>query len=169
MANYAYVSNNEIVSVYDVLPANWQNISNFNALDTSTLQSLGWYLIENVVPNYDPSTQKLDNPTYYFSNNTAYQTMEVIDLPPSPSSSSAQDLANQQSQQIAQQWNVVRKLRGEMIDNVEWRITRYNRQIVLNVTPTDNINNLQTYIQALADVPQTNSDPFNITWPTLGD
>ena len=54
-----------------------------------------------------------------------------------------------------------------MIRAVDWRYHRYHRQVRLNVTPTDDIVELDTYIQALADV-TAQSDPFNITWPSLG-
>ena len=34
MANFAYTENGEIVGVYDQLPENWKNISNFYTLST---------------------------------------------------------------------------------------------------------------------------------------
>lgn len=47
MANYAHVENNEITGVYDLLPDNWRNISNFSALanDVEFLRSLGWRVL----------------------------------------------------------------------------------------------------------------------------
>jgi len=67
---------------------------------------------------------------------------------------------------IAQQWVDVRSSRKGKFDEVEWRVFRYQSQVRLGVTPTDNIADLDAYIQALRNV-TTQSDPYNITWPTL--
>ena len=170
MANFAYIQNNEIDSVYDYLPDNWNNISNFYALesDMSTLNSLGWYAIQKIIPNYDPNTQKIDYPTQYIDNGVVYETYQVIDLPVEPTSPPPPLVIEPTPEELlAQQWTLVRQQRDLMILAVDWRITRYNRQVFLGITPVDDIIKLQTYIQALADVPEKNSDPFNINWPVL--
>ena len=47
MTVYAHIENNEITGVYDTLPDNWRNISNFMGLagETEFLYSLGWRTI----------------------------------------------------------------------------------------------------------------------------
>jgi len=50
---------------------------------------------------------------------------------------------------IAQQWVDVRSSRKGKFDEVEWRVFRYQSQVRLGVTPTDNIADLDAYIQAL--------------------
>ena len=67
---------------------------------------------------------------------------------------------------ISQQWASVRSDRKEKFEEVEWRVFRHQSQVRLGVTPTDNIADLDAYIQALRNV-TTQSDPYNITWPTL--
>ena len=163
MANYAYVDNNTIQSVYDYLPANWNNISNFFALgsDESTLNSYGWFTIQQCLPEYDPSTQKLDNPSYYIQDGIVYQTMQVIDIP------LPTEYQPTQAELNSLQWTVVRTQRDQMVSDFDWRILRYNRQTALGLTPQDDITALQTYMQALANVPQDNTDPFNIVWPVF--
>lgn len=63
-------------------------------------------------------------------------------------------------------WSEIRRIRDQKIKDVEWRYNRYARQVRLNVTPTDDISDLDTYIQALADITEQ-EDPTDITWPTL--
>ena len=63
-------------------------------------------------------------------------------------------------------WAEIRRLRDEKINEVEWRYNRYARETRLEITPTDDITVLDTYVQALADITEQ-EDPTNITWPTL--
>ena len=67
---------------------------------------------------------------------------------------------------IAQQWIDVRSARKGKFEEVEWRVFRHQSQVRLGVTPTDNIADLDAYIQSLRDV-TSQSDPYNINWPTL--
>lgn len=162
MANYAYVEDNNIVGVYDLLPTVWRNYSNFFALEGEWdyLKSLGWYKIEHVIPEYDPITQKIDNPRQWFENDTVYQTMDVIDIPQEPTI--APEI---QIEQIThEQWDAIRTQRDRLMSEFEWRYTRYNRQIRSGITPTDDILVMDTYMQALADITQQ-ENPFNIIWP----
>lgn len=162
MANYAYVEDNNIVGVYDLLPTVWRNYSNFFALEGEWdyLKSLGWYKIEHVIPEYDPITQKIDNPRQWFENDTVYQTMDIIDIPQEPTI--APEI---QIEQIThEQWDAIRTQRDRLMSEFEWRYTRYNRQIRSGITPTDDILVMDTYMQALADITQQ-ENPFNIIWP----
>ena len=82
MANYAHIEDNKITGVYDLLPDNWRNISNFHALsDESYIYSLGWRTLVKEVPVYDPNTQRLGNPVYRIENDTVIETLEVVNLP----------------------------------------------------------------------------------------
>jgi len=166
MASFAYVENNEIQGVYDLLPDNWKNYSNFFALenDLDYLKSLGWYKIEKVIPSYDPATQKLDNARQWFENNIVYETEEVIDL-------SAEPIIEPVSQEelTLRQWNLIKTQRDQLIASFDWRYIRYNREVRLNITPSDDITKLDVYTQALADIPEKQSDPFNIVWPVFSE
>ena len=84
MTVYAHIENNEITGVYDLLPDNWRNISNFNALasETELLSQLGWRTIVRDTPNYDPLTQRLGNPEYKIVDGVVYETVLVIDTIP---------------------------------------------------------------------------------------
>tara|TARA_R110002074_G_scaffold253081_2_gene425056 strand:- start:4614 stop:5267 length:654 start_codon:yes stop_codon:yes gene_type:complete len=64
-------------------------------------------------------------------------------------------------------WNSVRRERDVRIAAVTWRLERHARELRQDVSPTDDVVALDTYIQALADIPQTQLDPANIIWPVL--
>lgn len=67
-------------------------------------------------------------------------------------------------------WEDVRNERDRLIGNVLWRVQRHEQQIALGETPSeDNATYLALlqYIQDLRDVPQSQSDPENITWPNM--
>jgi hypothetical protein len=59
----------------------------------------------------------------------------------------------------------VRAERDRLMSEFEWRYTRYERQVRLSLTTTDNISNLDTYMQALADI-TAREDLTNLVWPT---
>lgn len=86
MANYAHVENGSITGVYDLLPENWRNISNFYLFenDTETLTNLGWVTIQKASVSYNPDTQRLDSPTYALEDGNVIETMTVVDLPQQP-------------------------------------------------------------------------------------
>lgn len=82
MANFALVINNTIDSVYDYLPKNWKNISNFYLIDDwQFLNSIGWQQINKIVPNYDPTTQKIEFLKHEIQNGQAVELYQVINLP----------------------------------------------------------------------------------------
>ena len=60
-----------------------------------------------------------------------------------------------------------RSERDRRINAEMWRYDRAAREARLGITPTDDIDTLDAYIQALADVPQQAGFPDNIEWPTL--
>lgn len=161
MATYAYVENNQIAEIYDFYPQNWRNISNFSVFATSyptELNEIGWYTLQKIIPEYDSQTQKLEFEQHYFENNTAYEKYKVIDieLPPPPDPS---------PDPIITQWNYIRSIRNSLMSDFDWRYERYERQVRLNIEPTDNLYEMDIYMQALADIP-SQPDPFSIVWPT---
>ena len=61
----------------------------------------------------------------------------------------------------------VKSTRGKLINDTVWRVQRYESETRLGITTTDNITNIDEYIQALRDIPQQEGFPSNIIWPTL--
>ena len=67
-------------------------------------------------------------------------------------------------------WSDVRAERDLKIDSVRWECERNARENRLNVAPKRSdvwMIALDQYVQELCDVPQNQTDPENITWPTL--
>lgn len=83
MARYAHIENNEITGVYDFLPENWRNISNFRALESETdyITSLGWRTIVKNPPNYNPVTQYMGNPKYTLVDDVVFEDIEIFNVP----------------------------------------------------------------------------------------
>lgn len=61
----------------------------------------------------------------------------------------------------------VRAKRDRLIDREDWRYTRHNSEVRQGLTPSDDIVALDTYIQALRDIPEQAGFPWNVEWPTL--
>jgi hypothetical protein len=168
MANYAYVEDNN-VSVYDQLPKNWKNISNFFACDDWVyLNSLGWYEITKIIPDYNPETQKLDNPTWTFTGSTVTEEYDVIDLPvePEPEVVPVEEVESLTLQQLREdQWARVRNERDRLMADFEWRYSRRERYIRLGLPILDTLDDMDRYMQALADI-TLQENPAMIEWPT---
>ena len=171
MANYAFVEDGTIVGVYDLVPKNWKNVSNFYVLSDDELLTFGWHKLVKVTPEYNTATQKLGNPVYTFENETAYETMTVIDIElvneeSAPYELSEKEIDDIRQREIQDQWVRIRQVRDELMKNFEWRYTRYERQVRLGINTTDDLSKLDEYMQQLADI-TTLEDPFNVQWPTF--
>lgn len=66
-------------------------------------------------------------------------------------------------------WTSIRAERDARIRAITWRYERYARHERLGLTQVDSITALDNYIQALADIPQTQTDPYDIVWPVLAE
>lgn len=68
----------------------------------------------------------------------------------------------------ASKWIQVRERRDLLLSRADQRVLRYQSEERVGITThTDSIADLDTYMQELRDIPQTNSDPDSISWPTL--
>jgi hypothetical protein len=66
---------------------------------------------------------------------------------------------------MASAWAKVRAERDKKIESVRWKIDRQRDMLSLNIATPDKLNSLLTYVQTLRDIPQVQTDPFNIVWP----
>ena len=62
----------------------------------------------------------------------------------------------------------LREARDEKIKEVEWRVMRNLSETRQSIPTTDNISDLDTYIQALRDIPDSATNLSEVVWPTLG-
>jgi hypothetical protein len=154
---YANVVDDEVKGVYDLIPKFWNGQNNFNILcnnDAEFMRNNGFVKIIRDTTAYDVSTHRMsDFPTYSVSNGDVYEHREITVIPPVVPPS-REDLLI-----------LVREKRDTLMAEFEWRYTRYERQVRLNITPTDNIANLDAYMQALADI-TAREDLTNLVWPT---
>ena len=64
-------------------------------------------------------------------------------------------------------WQGVRGERDSLLQKVDEKVLRYQSEVRIGVTTTtDNISDLDTYAQALRDIPSTYSNPNDVEWPT---
>jgi hypothetical protein len=173
MAKYAYVVNGVIEEVFDSIPKNWKNISNFYVLSKEERSIYGWCDVISVIAEYNPSTQYISNIRQYITDGNVYETADInnftIETPVIEQLNqvdTSEDALLYQQQFIDAQWFDVRNRRDIYMTNFEWRYTRYDRQFRAGMTPTDDITKLDEYMQALADI-TNQTDPFAIFWPTF--
>ena len=76
-------------------------------------------------------------------------------------------LGKTQAEKDEEQAREVRSKRDRLIDKEDWRYTRYNSEVRQGLTPSDDIVALDTYIQALRDIPEQSGFPWDVEWPTL--
>ena len=61
--------------------------------------------------------------------------------------------------------DAARAERGRRIESVRWRIERHNDELALGSEPTEQLEPLLQYVQALRDVPRQAGFPGDIDWP----
>jgi hypothetical protein len=61
---------------------------------------------------------------------------------------------------------VIRRQRDALIESVMWRYQRYEREIRMGKVPvSDDIEQLDRYVQALADISLQENFPYEVNWP----
>jgi len=75
----------------------------------------------------------------------------------------------EKSSMIESQWEKIRMERDFFIRQNTWRYERIARRERLGLNQIDNIDELDVYIQELANLPESQQDPFNIIWPKYND
>ena len=180
MANFARIENNSIIGVYENLPINRENISNFSvyADDEEVLNNFGWHKIQKITPDYNNETHSLGDAYHWIEHGKVYESYKIEEKTlnaENPTSFNVLTNDNFLFQSLGLRqgfgysnndpWDLVREERDRTILNFEWRYMRYAREIRLGITPTDDIQRMDAYIQALADI-TNQEDPNNIIWPT---
>lgn len=169
MANWAYVENDQVEELHEVLPESWRNISNLYASenDLATLKFLGWYPVTITTPDIDNNTQGYGDTTYVFDggNSIVIQNTVIVDLP----AVSSADLFAQQRAGFMQN---LRSKRDSLLSKSDWSQT----VDIVQVKGSQWAQAWATYRQALRDLPGTYTvppldtvvDSSKIIWPVCG-
>jgi hypothetical protein len=68
---------------------------------------------------------------------------------------------------LSGRWNYLRTRRDRVLRQIDWMVLRNQREVALGLTPTDNIDTLYAKAQELADITDSNEDPFLIDASTI--
>ena len=141
----AYFSNNRAYPT-TVFPTRYRHSEGHVSENFSVEEGVALGIVEvEDPPTYDPNTQSLSwsGDAWVVSSLSEEKIAEIV----------------------AQQWHVVREQRDAAIADESWYIEKYNSEVRRGVTPTIDIAALDAYVEVLRNLPNTQSDPFNIVWP----
>jgi len=107
-------------------------------------------------------TTVADNPSYNANTQKLVWNRETTEW-------DVTELTQEELDQITDsKWIQVRSQRDHLLSEADQRVLRYQSEERAGITThTDSISDLDTYMQELRDIPQTNSNPDNIVWPTI--
>ena len=107
-------------------------------------------------------TTVADNPSYNANTQKLVWNRETTEW-------DVTELTQDELDQITDsKWKQVRSQRDYLLSEADQRVLRYQSEERAGITThTDSISDLDTYMQALRDIPQTNSSPDNIVWPSI--
>ena len=169
MATYAYVEQEQIQSLHDVLPENWKNTSNFRALanDEHALNQHGWYTVTKPTNDFDPIEYIESAPTYSFNGHTVVENRQVIFKGDAYGVKHVPETSDPNIQKILKDtlWRDIRQQRDQKMKEFEWRYDRYFREQRLGLPTTDVLETLDSYMQQLADITSTYEHPVQVIWP----
>jgi hypothetical protein len=177
MANYAFVKDNIITALYEDLPTNWENVSNFYLLkdDIEALNSMGWQLVEKVQPDFDTQTQYLGSTYHRIIDGQVIETQYVIDRPVEPELSvtepTEQELLEAQIIKHNQAMRELRNTRDDMLAK-----TDFTQLVdVIEIQGPELSLAYKQYRQALRDLPNTYEldltfiDVMTARYPNISD
>lgn len=106
------------------------------------------YVAAGVSPSFDGDTEKV------IWNGSSWEVLPLTEIE-----------LNNIEQEL---WSEIRQTRKLKIEEVEWRIFRNLSETRLGITTTtDNLSELDTYVQQLRDITSQSSDPREIVWPAV--
>ena len=123
---------------------NGNTVTDLKSLDNETLLEIGFVQVDNP-SEYSKDTHKLE------WSGTEWKLEELT----------AQEVLNRKFE-LSEMASVERDVR---FDNDIWRVERYQSEIRLGLTPTEDIVKLDNYFQSLRDITKQETFPYVINWP----
>jgi hypothetical protein len=131
MAKWAYVENNEIKELHDLLPTSWRNVSGLRLSENDTLflKSLGWFPVVKQHDEYNPLESTLDGYEYKIQDDAVVETVKLVPA----EASSQEDLHNNFMVSLREErnlllascdWTQLRDVRFGHNEMTEWGLYR---------------------------------------------
>jgi len=162
MANWVHVEDNEITGQYDLLPANWQNISGLNlaADDLPFLKSVGWYPVTKQTNSYDDVNYYISGYDYEIREDDVLESVVLSERQPEPQ----EEFSTLKYRFIEE----LRNKRNELLKDSDWT----QLQDVQNSFDEPTKNKWIVYRQALRDIVEEYSENEvvnidQVNWPSL--
>jgi hypothetical protein len=138
MNYYLFDSKNRSFTFHEYLPDTFGNITGFADCNYETVKDLTWAGYPHLGFLSEEDSMKEGIPLILIEANR----LKTIDG----------------------QWAKIRGIRDAYIQDVRWRIERYDDERKLGLHTTEDVTPLLQYIQELRNI-TTQSDPFKIVWP----
>jgi hypothetical protein len=165
MANWAFVEDNQIKELHDLLPKSWRNISGLRMSenDLEFLKSLGWYQVIKQYDQYDNNLFQEVGISHIFDNEQVKETIELSERKFEPSISIETTKFDLMIQ--------LREERNKRLLETDWtQLTD-----VVSMMNETNIANWKKYRQDLRNLPakydtdDNFKDISQIEWPEINN
>lgn len=158
MANWAYVENNQIKELHDLLPKNWKNISGLNKSesDLEFLNTIGWYKVVKKHQEYDTSKFEVKSYSHQYNSIDVIETINLIER-----SAEIQLSIDDLKQNFLQELRIER---NRKLSESDWT--------QLPDAPLENKESWTRYRQELRDLPSKYAENGilhveNVEWPQI--
>lgn len=152
MKKYCYIENNKVISANQDLPKAWRNVSGFDNLPDNILKTYGWL----------PFIQETEGKQIFVSSSYIIEENLVREIIITRDKNE-QESQKEQEEQLQNQWIQVRAQRDELLKASD---------ILVLIDRWENLSGerkeqIRIYRQALRDIPNNFSNPYQIIWPEL--
>ena len=144
---YSYKNQYPVTDLpHRLIQADGGTVTDIISLDNESLIEIGFVEVDNP-PEFSENTHKLE------WSGTEWQLQELTE----------QEIKIRK-EELSQK---IRLERDEYFDLMYWRVERYQSEIRLGLTPSQDIVKLDNFFQSLRDITKQETFPYVIDWPNL--
>lgn len=157
MNKFALIENNNVQSIGD-LPTNWNNVSNFSALNPNSpeelkiIKSHGWLPVETITENKQVYVQT----EYVIEENCVKEIITTRDK-------TLQEIDEDNRIELEKNWSLVRNQRDLLLKQSDIEVVSDKWEQMT----AERKSSWSSYRQILRDIPQNFSNPSDVIWPNL--